>query len=543
MSRVNQFYGKKGETNTLNKAGFPAHNVSLKEDYVQLVMTNTLGNTFYMDGNSLFSRTTELHEQMLTADPEFMAKTAIYGRNKSFMRLQPIIALSYLSDLTDKKYFYKAFNEIIKTPNDLRDFITITSDRRGLGRSIKKAVSEFLNDISEYHVVKYGGDRKSKRSKDGSITNNWSLKDIVRVAHPSPANSKSEAILKYITKGEINPSLTQIQAVEILKVLKEDDPLYVKKVLYTINKGRLPHEVVTGIIKPNAEIWTAIMKEMPIFALIRHLSALDKAKVFSIKENVDFVVSKLTNEEIISNSKILPFRFYTAYQNFQGDNRISEALATALDISISSMGILPGKTAWFLDVSGSMSGEYVNIGSILATAGMRQSEDSIFFTFSHELLYPRVRKNADIFSNIEEVMKTFGGCTNISQAIKHLLGTLKEKSSRYSFKEGYSSKFPESLKTTEPIHVDNIVIITDEQQNSGTPLIREFRKYRKTVNPNANLFIIDVSPYHGRVANENEPGVAFIYGWSATVLDILKYAIETNESHVSLIEDLDINWN
>lgn len=528
MSRATRLFEKKNQATTTNFDSYPAYRVSLYEDYTQMILTNTIGNTFYANQDKLLDCSIELHKAMLKKDPEFMMKAAIYGRTRNMMRLQPIMAVAFLSTINDKSYFRRAFNEVIKTPNDLIDFMTIVGNirnGRGLGRAVKGAINNYLNNLDEYRIVKYGSKKKS----------NWSLRDIIRACHPVPKDKHQGTLFDYIVNNSLYKTHEQILSVEAIKRLDPDAPDYTEKVKYFIERGKLPYEIVTGIIKPNAEIWEYLMKQMPIFALTRHLNTLDRTGVFNKQENVEYVVNKLTNPNIIKNSRMLPFRFSTAYKAFKGPNEISNALKKALDLSIENASIITGKTAWFIDLSGSMQGKYVEVASILALAGLKQSEDSMLLSFSHILSYPRVDRNDSVMNNVEKVLELFGGGTYIGLCLKYLLG---EMDSDFECWGGYHPYFPKSLRITEPISVDNIVIITDEQQNLGVPVIEKFRQYKKKVNKDAKLFIINVAPYRYRLTNDNEPGVTFIYGWNDSVLDILKYSIEGSSKHVEYIRNM-----
>lgn len=539
MSRVESLFAPAKPTgikpDTKNADGYPAFTVSLEEDYVQMVMTNTIGNTYYMDKKQLFENSMQLHAAMLKKNPKFMAQTAIYSRNASLMRSQPIIALAHLSMCEDKRYFKAAFDKVVRTPNDLIDFVTVVGNLRkgrGLGRSIKREVNNFLNKMSQYWVIKYGGGSEG-----------WTLKDIIKACHPNPLTKAQGSLFSYLTTGQWNENLDQIKCVESLKKLSSEDKDYTNKVIELIERGRLPHEIVTGIVKPNTAIWEYLMKQMPIFALTRNLNTLERAGVFAKKNNVEYVVGQLTNPEIIAKSRMLPFRFSTAHKQFTGDPRISNALAKALDLSLLNAQAIEGSTAWFLDVSGSMGGDFLEIGAILALAGLKQSKDSFMLNFESNLHCPRVNPDDTVMSNLTKAYEGHGGGTNTGLCIEYLLGAIdpEKKTDRLFYGGGYAAGFPASMRTQEKTKVDNIVIVTDEVQNSGSPVVSLFRKYRKEVNRNAKLFIIDIAPYTGkRLVNDNEPGVTFIYGWSDAVLDILRYSAEGNGKHVDIIRNIAI---
>lgn len=543
MSRAQDLFNvsKDIKPDKKNFDGFEAYSADIYNQYVQMCMTNTIGDTYYMSSQELFGKSNDIHKKMKDTDPVFMAKTLTYARNKGFMRLQPIIGLAYLSLLPDKSYFHSIFDKIIRTPGDLADFISVAGSLRkgkGLGRTIKRAVNKWFvssgkNGLSEYHAIKYGG---------GKETGKWSLQDIMKMTHPIPGNEKQSQLFKYVTTGESNDGLIQIDAFEKLKKLAKDTDDFEKKVSELIDQGRLPYETVTGVVKPTKKIWEHLMQQMPVFALVRHLNALENADVFKTEKNVRYVVEKLKDREIIRKSMMLPFRFSTAYNAFNGNMLVKNALSKSLDLSLDNISVLPGKNAYFLDVSGSMQGEFLEVGSLLGVAALKKSPDSMFYCFSTELKDPQLNPDDTVMTNIQKCKRTFGGGTDIGICIDHLMGTLKDKIRKnyYNRFSNYDINFPEKQKTSDSIFVDNIIIITDEQQNSGSPIVQRFREYRRKVNRNARLFIIDVTPYDGHVANAKEPGITFIYGWSETVLNILKYSIEGDSNHVSHIMKMEL---
>ena len=80
-----------------NKDGYRAYTRSAEEQYVQTLVTNTFGNTFYADQNELLSEAEQLHREMAERNPQFMAKALVYARNEGYMPLQPLFGLAIMS--------------------------------------------------------------------------------------------------------------------------------------------------------------------------------------------------------------------------------------------------------------------------------------------------------------------------------------------------------------------------------------------------------------------------------------------------------------
>jgi 60 kDa SS-A/Ro ribonucleoprotein len=83
---------------------------------------------------------------------------------------------------------------------------------------------------------------------------------------------------------------------------------------------------------------------------------------------------------------------------------------------------------------------------------------------------------------------------------------------------------------------DTIVLLTDEQQNAGDPVVDIIKNYQATVNPKVKVFIVDVAPYSEKLTPPDMPGVFYLYGWSDQVLNFIDLASKGFGSLVEAIE-------
>lgn len=83
--------------------------------------------------------------------------------------------------------------------------------------------------------------------------------------------------------------------------------------------------------------------------------------------------------------------------------------------------------------------------------------------------------------------------------------------------------------------VDNIIIITDEQQNTGSPFYKELVNYRKRYNPETMGFVIDLAPYASGMVPTSDPLTHYIYGWSDQVLQYISFTANGYETMVEAI--------
>src|SRR5712664_30324 len=184
-----------------NRDGYPAWERPLKEQYLQTLLTNTFGNSFYAKASDLAVESEAVHTAMLTEDPAFAAKALLYAREKGYMRTQPIYGLARLfshkgggsGELPQdpRNAAANIFDRGIRTPNYLADFTAIVKTLRNGegGRAIKRSAGKWLlSKLGEYQVIKYGAEKG-----DGS----YSLKDMLQVYHPD-AGGKKLPLFDYI---------------------------------------------------------------------------------------------------------------------------------------------------------------------------------------------------------------------------------------------------------------------------------------------------------------------------------------------------------
>ena len=91
---------------------------------------------------------------------------------------------------------------------------------------------------------------------------------------------------------------------------------------------------------------------------------------------------------------------------------------------------------------------------------------------------------------------------------------------RVNARGGTNTALPMRQLLAERDRVDNIVLITDEQQNQGPPFVDVLDQYRKKVNAEARVFILDVAPYRNALTGQ-DPKSWYVYGWSDQALTFI----------------------
>lgn len=511
-------------TKAKNHEGFPTFIRSDQEAYLQVLLTNTLSGTFYADQKELLADSLALHELMAQQNPDFMARAILYARNFGFMRLQPIVGLAFLAK-HNLSLFRQIFSRVIQTPGDLSDFVEIMRGKvvsNGMGRAVKTTINEWLAGLSEYHAIKYGSGGQG-----------YSLRDILRLCHPKPKDMKRQLVFNYLVSGELQfapestgdipgpawydagSNVPQIEAFERLKQVASSASEYASDAdmqaaaRQYIAAGRLPHEAVTGVLKPDVETWKALIDQMPYLALLRHLVTFQRQGVLKDQEAVAKIADRLRNLVAMTRAKVLPFRFYSAMQEFHpqtsAEGDIYSALSDALESSFVNLPELPGRICIAPDVSGSMHGliydkssiHYCDVTGILAGALLKKCANTpLVLPFETSVKrQTRFNKNDSIMTTANYIAGMTGGGTHVGAPIEWL----------------YNNKD----------RVDTIIAITDSEDWAGGGFLPAWRRYRQDINRDAQAFLVTISPYRVAVAPQDEPGIHYIYGWNDSVLSFI----------------------
>jgi len=272
-----------------------------------------------------------------------------------------------------------------------------------------------------------------------------------------------------------------------------------------------------------------ISKVNNYMAILRNLRNIDQAKVSD--EHIDKVCAALTHLPAIEQSKQLPFRFYSAYNELvkAGANRkLIAAAEKAMELSVVNLPRLEGTVASLCDNSGSAHGAFTSsLGSMrVATianlqaviTGMVTEGTSTVHPFGDRLETVDIDRTRGIFSQLAEVEK---------KAAKVGQGT----------ETGIWLFWDQAIKNKT--HYDHCFVYSDMQAGhgglyaSGT-IPKEFswdkrggrhidvaaliNKYRAEVNPNVQVYLVQVAGYGDTIVPEIYDKTYILGGWSTGIL-------------------------
>ena len=178
---------------TINEAGGTAYKLSPKQALAQYAATGCFNHTFYADADEQLDAVLNLANEL---DGEFVAKTAVFAREKGFMKDMPALLLAVIS-VKDKDLFERAFPRVVDNGKMLRNFVQIMRSgavgRKSLGSLPKRLVREWFEKRSVEQIFKQ------------SVGQSPSIADILKMVHPKPTDAEREALFGYFIAERSTP--------------------------------------------------------------------------------------------------------------------------------------------------------------------------------------------------------------------------------------------------------------------------------------------------------------------------------------------------
>src|SRR4051794_25106173 len=109
------------KTDARNSENAPAYALPAKHALAQYAATGCLNQTFYASAEQQLETVLNL---CTNVDPEFIAKTALYGRQKAFLKDVPALLCSILS-MRAPKLHERVFGRVIDNARMLRTYVQI----------------------------------------------------------------------------------------------------------------------------------------------------------------------------------------------------------------------------------------------------------------------------------------------------------------------------------------------------------------------------------------------------------------------------------
>ena len=481
MSNKNLFQTVKGmftpKADTVNEAGGRAYKLSPKQALAQYAATGCFNHTFYSEAGEQLEKVLELAKEL---DAEFVAKVAIYAREKGFMKDIPALLIAVLST-KDKVLFERTFSRVIDNGKMLRNFVQImrsgTVGRKSLGSLPKRMVREWFEA------------RKAEQIFKQSVGQSPSFADVLKMVHPKPLDAEREALYGYFIGREIDADKLP-EIVKAFERFKNGDSMQVPAV---------PFQMLTALPISTKE-WTEIARNAAWQMTRMNLNTFQRHGVFNDAETVELIAARLPDREAIRKARVFPYQLLVAYKaasnNAQIPREITEALQDAMEIAIENVPEIGGKVFVFPDVSGSMSSAVtgfrkgstsavrcIDVAALVAASILRKNPTAEVLPFENRVVKATLNPRDSVMTNAQKLAAIGGGGTNCSAPLYELNRT--------------------RTKADVLIYVsDNESWIDSNRQwSSGTETMKQWNEF-KTRNAGAKLVCIDIQPNASTQARE-----------------------------------------
>lgn len=406
MAILNRKQKSKFAPNTTNRAGGTAFAASDRTALASVLLTSFFsgGDTFYEGHDDRLAR---LEGLVAGVDPVFAAKAAVYARDRFGMRtashyVATMLAGRVFDDPTVKARF---FEKVVVRPDDMLEIVAGVLARgtdAGTGKptgklpnALKRGFAKRLSQFDAYSLGKYKGEGKEVN-----------MFDLVNMVHPKATDALT-ALMKgtLATPKTFETALTAAGQIDTSEAATEAE----KAVMVAEAKGAA---------------WKGLLigdgPKIGYMALLKNLRNIVQS---GDAETVKAACDMLVDEGLIRKSRVLPFRFVTAYFELAavGNNRVLTAVSRALDTALANAPSMPGKTLVALDTSASMTQMPIprgknavtvyprQIGEMFLAAFMKRNPDADAMLFSATAVYVPVNTSDSVVTIAKNLPEHEGG--------------------------------------------------------------------------------------------------------------------------------------
>ncbi len=350
-----------GSAQVANSAGGYAYPV---DDWMRLrrfLILGSEGGTYYIGEQALTVECAEAVRRCLEADGPRVVETIVEisraGRApKNDPALFALAMAAGLGEPATRKAALAALPAVARTGTHLMHFAAFIEQFRGWGRGLREAVAEWYNRLEPgalaYQLVKY-------QSRDG-----WSHRDLLRLAHPQPADEAHRALYGWATSGSAEGlEGTLVAAHEQAKRATRADEL-----IPLIREHRLTWEMLPTPLLGEPSVWEALLDDMPMTALLRNLARMTASRLIApASAAARRVVEQLGDGERLRSARVHPIavlsamRVYAAGRGYRGKlswqpvAAVVDALDAAFYAAFGAVEPSGARLVLALDVSGSMT--------------------------------------------------------------------------------------------------------------------------------------------------------------------------------------------
>jgi 60 kDa SS-A/Ro ribonucleoprotein len=363
------------------------------------------------------------------------------------------------------------------------------------------------------------------------------MKDVLRLAKPVPETEVQGKLFGWTAKHEkaewakapvapgdkaldfvwaaeqavavkfVDENATDAQA---KAVLAEANQASVKKLVELITTYRLPREALPTEALNQAEVWEALLQEMPMTAMIRNLGNLSKVGLLKpLSDAEKLVYQRLTDAERLRGAKVHPIQVLSALRTYSSgrgvrsaatwtvSNKTVEALDEAFELSFGAVEPAGTRHLLGLDVSGSM-----NCGEIAGVPGLTPNVASAALAIVAARTEPWTA-----------IMGFDNGIRELGVTARDSILDATKKVSGINC-GGTDCALPMIWALANKVNVDTFVVLTDSETWAGKiQPVQALVKYRQATGINAKLIVVGMTSTGFTIADPTDAGMLDVVGF------------------------------
>jgi len=494
------------------------------DDWKRLERFLILGSdspTYYASAQNLTKENADIVVKLLGQDGKRVVDTIVEvsTSGRAAKNDAAIFALAMASGLGDDKtktYALDNMHRVCRIGTHLFSFVDYVQQFRGWGRGLRRAVNNWYNkksaDQLAYQVVKY------------QQRGNWSHRDVLRLGKPVPEDDDHDVIFEWITKGlsdqryaleDIPMTIAGYESVKLAKTKYE--------VAKLIEDYRLTREMVPTEWLNEPEVWDALLKEMPLTAMIRNLGKMSAIGLVKPMSAASVLVCKMLRDtERIRNARIHPVNVLVALKTYASGHgirgklnwtpvaQVVDALDDAFYAAFDNVEPTGKRFMLALDASGSMGFSYNSFNGVTA----RELAAAMSMTTARtEKLYQTVAFTSDRrdFS--------YGGnsVVPLNLSPRQRLDDIVRVTSGLPF-GGTDCALPMLYAQKNNIEIDVFIIYTDNETWAGhIHPFQALNRYRQSTGIPAKLIVAAFTSTGFSIADPGDPGMLDIVGMDSAI--------------------------
>jgi 60 kDa SS-A/Ro ribonucleoprotein len=478
------------------------------------------GGTYYISEHTLTAENAEAVRRCILEDRMRTVETivAISDSGRAPKNDPALFALAMaagLGDLETRRVALAALPRVARTGTHLFHFAEFLKGFRGRGRAVRRAIdnwyeSKSLDELA-LQVVKY-------QQRDG-----WTHADVLRIGHPKTADEARNRLYRYIVDGwdasygvdgapETAPRV-------IAGARRLAGEITADEAASLIREQRLPREVVPTEMLKSAEVWRALLADMPMTAMIRNLATMTRSGLLTPgSEATELVVSRLLDESRLRRARVHPIQLLAALttynqgrgargkQEWEPVAQIVDALDAAFYLSFGNVEPSGKRLMLALDVSGSMSA-----GRVAGVPGLTPRLASAAMALVTAAVEPR-----------HEIVAFSHQLVPVTISPRQRLDDVIERTDRIPFgRTDCALPMLRALERSQP--VDTFVIYTDSETWWGkVHPAQALRQYRERMGIPARLIVVGMVSNGFSIADPDDGGMLDVVGFDTATPEVIR---------------------